>query len=81
MPGLIRYPRPRFGRSVLSGRGKAAFCATFATEAEHRVMSPMQVSTSKESKMKRKPDLVMVLVLMFGVAVVITGYAQALAGN
>jgi hypothetical protein len=31
--------------------------------------------------MKRKPDLVMALVLFFGVAVVATGYAQALAGG
>ncbi|GED22634.1 hypothetical protein HHA01_16110 [Halomonas halmophila] len=72
------------------GRGKAAFCATFATGTAMRQqgrgnrapgMPPMQVSSSKESKMKRKPDLVMVLVLLFGVAVVVTGYAQALAGN
>ncbi len=31
--------------------------------------------------MKRKPDLVMTLVLIFGIGVVATGYAQALAGN
>lgn len=31
--------------------------------------------------MKRKPDLVMVLVLLFSIAVVATGYAQALAGD
>lgn len=31
--------------------------------------------------MKRKPDLVMALVLAFGMGIVITGYAQALAGG
>lgn len=31
--------------------------------------------------MKRKPDLVMTLVLAFGIGIVITGYAQALAGS
>ncbi len=31
--------------------------------------------------MKRKPDVVMALVLLFGVGVVATGYAQALVGN
>lgn len=31
--------------------------------------------------MKRKPDLVMTLVLVFGIVVVATGYAQALAGG
>lgn len=31
--------------------------------------------------MKRKPDLVMALVLAFGIGIVITGYAQALAGG
>ncbi|MBB3230591.1 putative membrane protein [Halomonas stenophila] len=31
--------------------------------------------------MKRKPDLVTTLVLIFGIGVVATGYAQALAGN
>jgi len=31
--------------------------------------------------MKRKPDLVMALVLIFGVGVVATGYAQTLAGT
>ncbi len=31
--------------------------------------------------MKRKPDLVMALVLAFGIGIVITGYAQALAGS
>lgn len=30
--------------------------------------------------MKRKPDLVMALVLIFGVGVVATGYAQTLLG-
>lgn len=30
--------------------------------------------------MKRKPDLVMALVLIFGLGVVATGYAQALVG-
>jgi uncharacterized membrane protein len=34
-----------------------------------------------ESTMKRKPDLVMALVLIFGIGVVATGYAQALAGG
>ncbi|GHE21279.1 hypothetical protein GCM10017767_18000 [Halomonas urumqiensis] len=34
-----------------------------------------------ESTMKRKPDLVMALVLFFGIGVVATGYAQALAGG
>ncbi|TDO06669.1 hypothetical protein DFO68_11016 [Halomonas ventosae] len=31
--------------------------------------------------MKRKPDLVMALVLVFGISVVATGYAQALVGG
>ena len=31
--------------------------------------------------MKRKPDLVMALVLVFGLGVVATGYAQALVGR
>lgn len=31
--------------------------------------------------MKRKPDLVMALVLAFGIGVVVTGYAQALVGS
>lgn len=31
--------------------------------------------------MKRKPDLVMALVLVFCIGVVATGYAQALAGG
>ena len=31
--------------------------------------------------MKRKPDVVMSLVLLFGVGVVATGYAQALVGH
>ncbi|QFT83376.1 hypothetical protein FIU88_00155 [Halomonas sp. THAF12] len=31
--------------------------------------------------MKRKPDLVMILVLIFGIGVVATGYAQALVGQ
>lgn len=31
--------------------------------------------------MKRKPDTVMALVMMFLVGVVVTGYAQALAGS
>lgn len=31
--------------------------------------------------MKRKPDLVMALVLLFGVGVVATGYAQTLVGT
>ncbi|EPC00683.1 hypothetical protein L861_12885 [Litchfieldella anticariensis FP35 = DSM 16096] len=31
--------------------------------------------------MKRKPDLVMALVLVFGIGVVATGYAQALVGS
>ncbi|MBB3143048.1 hypothetical protein FHR96_003961 [Halomonas organivorans] len=31
--------------------------------------------------MKRKPDLVMTLVLIFGIGVVATGYAQALVGH
>lgn len=30
--------------------------------------------------MKRKPDLVMALVLIFGLGVVATGYAQTLVG-
>jgi len=30
--------------------------------------------------MKRKPDLVMALVLIFGVGVVATGYAQTMLG-
>ncbi|MBB3190108.1 hypothetical protein FHR94_001339 [Halomonas cerina] len=31
--------------------------------------------------MKRKPDLVLVLVLLFAIGVVATGYAQALSGS
>ncbi len=31
--------------------------------------------------MKRKPDVVRALVLLFGIGVVATGYAQALVGN
>ncbi|SDL59079.1 hypothetical protein SAMN05192555_105215 [Franzmannia pantelleriensis] len=31
--------------------------------------------------MKRKPDLVMALALLFVIGVVATGYAQALAGS
>ncbi len=31
--------------------------------------------------MKRKPDLVMALVLIFGLGVVATGYAQTLVGS
>ncbi len=31
--------------------------------------------------MKRKPDLVMALVLIFGLGVVATGYAQTLIGT
>lgn len=31
--------------------------------------------------MKRKPDAVMALVLLFGIGLVATGYAQALVGN
>ena len=31
--------------------------------------------------MKRKPDLVMALVLVFGLGVVATGYAQTLMGT
>jgi hypothetical protein len=31
--------------------------------------------------MKRKPDLIMSLVLVFGLGVVATGYAQALVGG
>ncbi len=31
--------------------------------------------------MKRKPDLVMALVLIFGLGVVATGYAQTLIGS
>ncbi len=31
--------------------------------------------------MKRKPDLVMALVMLFSIGVVVTGYAQALAGS
>lgn len=31
--------------------------------------------------MKRKPDLVMALVLIFGIGVVATGYAQTLVGT
>ncbi|GAA0629104.1 hypothetical protein GCM10009016_18690 [Halomonas beimenensis] len=39
-------------------------------------------SSRRESiTMKRKPDLVMTLVLIFGIGVVATGYAQALAGH
>jgi Holliday junction resolvasome RuvABC endonuclease subunit len=41
--------------------------------------SPDRVSM--ESTMKRKPDLVMALMLIFGIGVVATGYAQALAGG
>ena len=36
---------------------------------------------SGEQAMKRKPDLVMALVLAFGIGVVVTGYAQALTGG
>lgn len=39
------------------------------------VMSPM------EPTMKRKPDLIMVLMLLFGIGVVATGYAQTLVGS
>lgn len=31
--------------------------------------------------MKRKPDLVMAMMVMFVIGVVATGYAQALVGN
>ncbi len=31
--------------------------------------------------MKRKPDVVWALVLLFGIGVVATGYAQTLVGN
>lgn len=34
-----------------------------------------------ESTMKRKPDLIMTLALLFGIGVVATGYAQALVGS
>ena len=40
------------------------------------VSSPLESIT-----MKRKPDLVMALVLVFGIGIVATGYAQALAGG
>lgn len=42
----------------------------------HAVPSPME-----STAMKRKPDLVMTLVLVFGIGIVATGYAQALAGS
>ena len=43
--------------------------------------SLVQLFPPTESMMKRKPDLVMALVLLFGIGVVATGYAQALAGS
>lgn len=45
------------------------------------MFSDLVVVSPMESSMKRKPDLVMVLMLIFGIGVVATGYAQALAGG
>jgi hypothetical protein len=39
------------------------------------------VTFATELAMKRKPDLIMTLMLLFGIGVLVTGYAQALAGS